>query len=408
MQIDNVLDLLITAGLENQYDSEAAAGILQKMEDPDWEELWRLAELHQIWGIAGAGLDRFQTAEIPEEIRERFRKAGENLAFQYYYMLSFTTYVAELLREEKIGCYVLKGIALNVLYPREEMRKLADADIYVPDPEDFRRAEEILKSRGFVYEEGFADFHSGYRKNMGGRLCLLELHRRPCGTMPDRQAEKTVREVYDTLPYTPDMCSVSGVMVPVLPASEYAFQILLHMMNHFIREGFGLRLLCDWSMFWKKRGSEVDEKIFLDYLRRTGLEGFAWTVTEICISHMGLERTDAVWTERISAGTYKESADMLYRDIISGGEFGKGEKSRMMIFRGSSPVLVSCVRAVHGAMRSRFPKAGRCPFAWPLLWGLTVLIFIRNNRRLDRGKTKEIIESAKNREKLLKQMKMFE
>ncbi|WP_087161922.1 nucleotidyltransferase domain-containing protein [Lachnoclostridium sp. An169] len=407
MQTGYILDSLITAGLGNRYDSRKTGGVLSGMNQEDWEELWHYADLHQIWGIVGEGLRHFPDIKIPENAAERFRQAEENLAYQYYYMLSFTTYVTDLLAAESIPCYVLKGIALNAMYPREEMRKLADADVYVPDRKDFERADRILRQRGFMYERGFADFHSGYTKQIGERSCLLELHWRPCEEISDRDAERAVTEIYGGLPYAPDTCRVSGVMVPVLPPAEFAFQLLLHMLQHFVHEGFGLRLLCDWSVFWKEKGSGVPAEKFLSYLHRTGLEGFAWTVTQICIDHMGLDKSYVEWLGGIDGRTYRESTDMLYTDIIYGGEFGKGEKSRMMIFQNGSSVLVSCVRAVHHAMKFRFPRACRWIPAWPFLWGMTIAVFLKNNRRLDRGETGEIIKSAKKREKLLKQMKIF-
>ena len=127
----------------------------------------------QIWGVVSAGLDKFGVKDIPREIREKFQNAKIQLSLQYYTLLSFTTYVLSLLKNAGISAYVLKGISLNSLYPSEEMRKLADADIYIPDRKAFGRAECILREKGFESEKGLAEFTAGGRKKWGTRYAFL-------------------------------------------------------------------------------------------------------------------------------------------------------------------------------------------------------------------------------------------
>ena len=104
----------------------------------------------------------------------------------------------------------LKGIALNELYPSADMRKLADVDIYIPDAEAFRRAEVLLRARGFAPEEGGASFHTGYRKDMGGKSYLLELHWRPCDFLPDSAADQVVMDIFSKLPVSPKSAGLRG------------------------------------------------------------------------------------------------------------------------------------------------------------------------------------------------------
>lgn len=406
---NNILDALITAGLsENCEITEQTETMLATMTEKDWTELWRCAELHQIWGVVSAGLDKFGVKDIPREIREKFQNAKIQLSLQYYTLLSFTTYVLSLLKNAGISAYVLKGISLNSLYPSEEMRKLADADIYIPDRKAFGRAECILREKGFESEKGLAEFHSGWTKKMGNKICLLELHWRPCDFLSDSASEKAIRDIYSELSYRPDCYLAAGQKILVLPPAENALQLLLHMAQHFVNAGFGLRMLCDWSVFWRKKSGDVETEVFLRYLEDTGLTGFAWTVTQLCVRHMGLPYKCVPWLEEINGEEYKGSEEKLYRDIIEGGEFGRGVNSRVVILKGSSNILKSYVYEVHRVMRKRFPRLRKLVIVWPVLWTVTIAIFLRNNRGLGRGKTSDVIKSAKQRNALMKQMKMFE
>lgn len=408
MKPDYALDALVTAGLGNAPGGqEDAVRLLSGMTDEDWEEIWQYSRMHQIWGTVFAGMTAYKDAGIPEAVFSRFAEIKKELAYQYYYMLSFTTFVLDLLSKGGIHCYVLKGITLNALYPDEDGRKLADADIYIPDMEEFGRADAVLRAEGFVPQQDFTDIHNGYAKDMAGRTCILELHWKPSERLADPKAEQAVCEIFDRLSFTPDWYAVSGAQAPALPPTEYAFQLLLHMFTHFVHAGFGLRMLCDWCVFWKRKGGETDNSRFLSYLEQTSLSGFAWAVTQGCIRHLGLDAGDVPWMGSLDGALYEGSAELFWNDMLTGGEFGREENSRMVILQKRS-FLAACAGEVHSMMRIRFPRLQKCLIAWPFLWTATILIFLRNNRRLNRAGTLEIIGSARNRKTLLKKMKIFE
>ena len=97
MKTDEVLDALITAGLGNGIrDRERISDLLSAVTETEWEEVWRRSEMHQIWGTVHAGISAFPDAAIPENIVSRFADAREKVSYQYFYMLSFTTFVLDL------------------------------------------------------------------------------------------------------------------------------------------------------------------------------------------------------------------------------------------------------------------------------------------------------------------------
>lgn len=44
-----------------------------------------------------------------------------------------------------------------------------------------------------------------------------------------------------------------------------AYYLLLHMLQHFVRAGFGVKLLCDWTVFWKRGLSQDTKEVFYSF-----------------------------------------------------------------------------------------------------------------------------------------------
>lgn len=409
MEVETLLDILIVAGMSDRSEiSSVTKKQFESLTDEQWQKILYYSDIHQIWSIVWSGIEKYSLGNLPHSVSNRLIKAKHSISYQYYSMLSFTTYILEMFRNAGIHCYLLKGIGLSSLYPREDIRKLADADVYIPDRSEFAKAEKLLVEKGFHQKKGNENFHFGYTKEFWGKIRLLEIHWRPCDIISNTGADRVVSEIFGTLDYTPDYVSVAGFDVPVLPPVENALQLLLHMFQHFVREGFGLRLLCDWCVFWQKMDTKFDEKKFIEYLEHTGLSGFAWTVTKICIIHFDLDMDNVRWMRGMDVQQLGDSVEKLYTDILTGGDFGKEDKERVVVLDSAERPIISYISVVHRMMGVRFPKMRRIPFLWPVLWGMTIIIFLRNNRKLNRGKTMDVLASSRKRSRLLKQMKVFE
>lgn len=406
MNVETALDILITAGLGNgQADVDKVKNRFGALSDEEWKKIWDASELHQIWAVVWAGIKAYGLQEtVPEFFRQRFIKAEQAVAYQYYHMLSFTTYVTELLREAGIRFYLLKGIALNALYPKEDMRKLSDADIYIPDMEECRKADRLLREKGFEPDEKDDKYHYEYVKLLGEVMCRLEVHWRPCNILPDAGTDRKVLELYGSLLYQPEYTDIAGISIPVLPVAENALELLLHMLQHYVHGGFGMKLICDWVVFWQSVKEKKDQDRFMDYLRLTGLTGFAWTVTRVAMEHMGLSQEYVPWMKSISGEMYGESAELMYQDIIQSGEFARGRKAKISIQESGSSNLGFYVKEVHRMMLKRFPKMKKVIIFWPVLWLITIAVFFYNNHRMNRGNTLDVIRNQKKRHSLLKQM----
>jgi hypothetical protein len=174
------------------------------------------------------------------------------------------------------------------------------------------------------------------------------------------------------------------------------------MLQHFLGGGMGVRLLCDWVLFWQKE--TVQPERFLSFVKQSKIEGFAYLVTGICISYLGLPEECVPWMD--GHMPEKKLMEKLLEDMFLGGEFGECDTSRMLITAEKPSVRSYCLE-LHRQMCLRFQKAGKIPVFWPVLWAATGIIFVYNNRHLRKTSVMDVMKSTKERGKMLEELRLF-
>lgn len=386
MESTELFDILISAGLENRCDVDLL--YTMRIDETIWKEIWEYSQVHQVWGIIARGMSHVKSEKIPPYIKQKFLTTKNELYYQYYSVFSFTTYVMELLKNKKF--FILKGITLNSLYPDPGMRKISDIDLYVK-PSEIRVICKILDQHGFQAKKEIWDYHKVYHKKMNDRKLILELHSRPAGRMASaRGSEMEIFHIYNSLEREADIYMPEAYPVPALPPAEYALHLLLHMMNHFFGNEFAFCMLCDWTIFWKKKGKDVDEKKFRELLKKSGLEEFAVIMTGICIHHFKLSKESVRWMKDQYRNMQKEEA--VYDTVMNRKIYNNRNPMLNVVWEPGVPVIINCVREVHRQMRFRFPRAGCVLIFWPALWITSILVYIYNNRALGRDSLGSVLK----------------
>lgn len=55
-------------------------------------------------------------------------------------------------------------------------------------------------------------------------------------------------------------------------------------------------------------------------------------------------------------------------------------------------------------MKINHPRTSPYVILWPALWVITLVVFLRNNRKLNRGRARDILRNAGDRSRLLQQI----
>ena len=331
----------------------------------------------------------------------RMARAAVQCVQQSYHLLVASRRYAALLREGGCAAAVLKGASAASSYPVPEYRKSGDLDILLLHRQDFARADAILRKAGAVPQENqHANHHIAYDLPDGFDL---ELHLSLVEDFDNKEVNRTLTELQETMHCT-TRC-VLGAEIPVLEDGEQALSLLLHMLQHYLRAGFGLKLLCDWVCFWKGGVAKEQRERYRSHLERLGLEGFSEMVTDVCCRYLGLSREAVADLLPEESEERARLCGKFLREIFDGEEFGKTSDDRMVVLRGTG--ILDYAREFHHQMHLNFPRAGRWPLLWPGLWVITLTRFLRNNRRYRKTSLLRVLRSAGKRSELSPALRLF-
>lgn len=330
--------------------------------------------------------------EISMDCSPKLTSEISTYALSCYQMYGFTNYVSQLLNTAGIPFFLLKGTNLSELYPKPEFRRFGDVDILINDDALFEKARQLLAENGFQSQKLLVDHHIELTYERPERTYILELHRKAISSQDSKKLDTSINSLFDSLP----------LEKPLPPVIE-ALYLILHMLQHLLSSGFGVKLLCDWVAYLEHYTDKIDSTQLKTILEGLDLFVFAHTVTELCVQKLGLTAVPECFRQLLP--DKKQKIALLAEDIFSAGEFGKADSSRMLILKnGSSPT--DYLKEFHFQMKRRYPSLQRIIPLWPALWLLTGCYFLYNNRHLRHTSTREILQNARARQRLLDKLRI--
>ncbi len=383
--------------IKESIHNDPSVSSTKNVSEDEWKEILDMADNHSVLSLL---YDRLEKEEsVSAEGQKRYEAAAAKNVLQQYHLLFLSRYLVDILQEAGIKVVLLKGAAVGAYYPVPELRKSGDIDLLLLDSDQENIVKEIMLEHDFwVKEEQLALHHITYETRSG---IEIEMHTLLAEPFDNRKVNQFLEALLSEKKCKVEEQEAMGIRLPVLSKSYFAFELLLHMLQHFLRSGFGLKLLCDWVVFWM-RGCEQEEQLeYRKLVEQSGLKNFSDVVTWTCIHYLGLDEKKVAWME-LSDNLPVES---FLREILDAEEFGKSHESRMVMMRGTG--LQDYIREFHHQMQLNFPRAGKCFLAWPVLWCITLVRFVRNNRKYRKVSTGTILKEAKRRSRLMDQMKLF-
>lgn len=362
----------------------------------DWDKLENTARRHSVLSLLCYPC--LGTEEIPEKFRTSVQKEARGIVLQNYHLLLAGRDMVELLAESGIPTAVLKGAAAARSYPEPELRKAGDIDLLVA-PECLEEACKVLERLGCRAAQWQPALHHVALWTADG--IEAEVHTMLAEPFDNEQMNLYLkRKLPECLEHL-SRRQVMGVELPMLDYGHHAYELLLHMLQHFLRSGFGLRFLCDWVVLWREDIPEAEQKRYLELVRESRLKGFSDMVTAACRDYLGLEESRISWMELPARISAKE----FIQEVLEAEEFGKSSGERMVMLR--KPGLSGYVLEFHHQMHLNFPRAGRWFPFWPVLWTVTLVRFLRNNRKIRGVSGRTILRKASERSRVMEQMKLW-
>lgn len=375
---------------------------IQVTESLDWDKILILAKQHAVLSLLDPLLEEEKECEImPENIKYCIRQEARQIVQQNYHLLFLSRNIIEELEKEGISTALLKGASVAAFYPVPELRKSGDVDLFLFSREMVSQAEEVLFRLGILPHTGHSVNH--HKAYITEENIEIEMHTLLAEPFDDAGVNEKMVQIQNKMQEFVQPKALMGISLPVLTEGVQAYHLLLHMLQHFLRAGFGLKLLCDWVVFWNQQNSEKEVATYLELVEESGLTYFSDMITAIGEMYLGLLPDKAKRIRR----HFVEKEDMkdFLEEILRSLEFGGVDVSRMVALRGTS--ILDLWREFHHQMHLNFPRAGKCVLFWPALWSITLWRFCRNNRKIRGTSAKQVIEEAKKRGKIAKKLHLF-
>lgn len=369
--------------------------------DVDYARVIAVAESHKVMALLHPVLEH---AGLQESIWKIVDRKGEQTVRQSYRLLMLSRYVIGLLKENGIDAILLKGCGTAAWYPVPELRKSGDIDLLFKSEDETRKALQILAQQGFVTTEDQPANHHIVCESRDS--VSLELHMSLAEPFDSEKTNRFLADCQKEYFAHRRVVDCMGVAFELTSDGYHAFYLLLHMLQHYVRAGFGVKLLCDWVVFWESPLLEEEKKIFLRLTQESGTFGFAVMMTRVCVKYLGLREKQVEFLMQAEPKDVCDLTEELMAEIFEAEEFGHSSKDRMVVLRGTG--LMDYAREFHHQMKLNYPKAGKIMVLYPVLWIMTLCGFLYRNRTLRKVSGRQILKKAKKRSQLTEQMRLFQ
>lgn len=286
----------------------------------DWDDIGRLAMLQTVAPLAVEG-----AMTLPPHLRppkEWLLKGFALVERNRHTHRLLDSCVAETfsrLTEAGITPVLLKGQAYARSYPDPTLRQCGDIDIYVGE-DCYSQAYEVSRRAGWESDDRFSPDAKHYSCHL--RDVKVELHRRAAQLISRKADSLFHRWSVARLSAGHQSITIGGERVAMpTPMFDVVFSFV-HLFNHFLQGGIGLRQLCDWTMLLHTRASAIDRQELERLLKELRLLR-AWRIfTPIAVDHLGLPQDECP----LYSPRYGRKALMTLSFIMREGNFGRGKR----------------------------------------------------------------------------------
>ncbi len=342
----------------------------------DWSAIFQMAQAHHVLPMVyEAARTQSVLAQAPFMASLK-RSVMQQVALQTVKTNEFLELYAHL-RSRGLKPLVVKGLVCRNLYPRPDHRISGDEDLLIPRAQA-AACMQAMESWGMVTgaAEGEKQQSCEVPYTKPGSPLYIELHKSLFP--PESEAYGDLNGFFAGAHTNAIWLKVENAQIKTLGHSDHLFYLICHAFKHFLHSGFGLRQVCDITLYANAYGSMVDWQRLLEQCTRIRAERFAAAIFAIGGKYLTFDRALACYP-RIWQEVSVDEGPML-EDLLDAGIYGDGSMSR----KHSANMTLSAVaaqkqgRKANGVLRSLFPDAAylqgrytylkKQPWLLPVAW----------------------------------------
>lgn len=298
----------------------------------DYSELMRFAEEQSVVGLIAAGGQHVVDVKVPQiEFLTLIGRAVQ-LEQKNSAMNDFISILINRMRKADIYALLVKGQGVAQCYERPLWRSCGDVDLFLNN-DNYNKAKAFLNPLASAVETEYVR-----EKHLGMTIdsWLVELHGSLyCGLSSN--IEKELDDVYQDTFYRGNVRSwVNGnISVFQLSAENEAFYVFTHFLQHFYKEGVGLRQICDWCRLLYTYKDSLNYKLLEQRIRRAGLMSEWKAFGAFAVDYLGMPIEAMPFYS--DSNRWKRKAKLIMNFVMMSGNMGH---NRDMSHFGKFPYLI--------------------------------------------------------------------
>jgi len=280
-----------------------------------------LSEEQSVVGLVLAGIEHYNV-KPPQGLLLLWIGEAQILEQRNLAMNKFISGLIEKLRHQDVYTILVKGQGIAQCYERPLWRCCGDVDLFLNE-DNYNRAKELLVPIASEVEKEYVrEMHLGMTINS----FVVELH----GTLYSgltSKIEKGLDEIKRAIFFEGRVRSwMNGNTQVFLPsADEDVVYVFTHILQHFFKEGLGLRQVCDWCrLLWIYRDS-LNHGLLEKRIRRAGLMSEWKAFGALAIEHLGFPKDSMPLLDVRSKKEdvrWRKKADRIMEFILKSGNMG--------------------------------------------------------------------------------------
>ncbi len=393
----------------------------------EWTEVLQLALKHNLLQIVlGTIYDADAVKQVdPELVRKMSRITLYALKRQAAVTAEFLQLYTKLV-EAGVHPVVVKGLVCQNLYPNPDSRYSGDVDLFIREDE-FDLCHDVLTTSGLQLAKSDKDIHREHEVpyRNGKSPLYIEVHKSLFP--PESEAYGDLNRFFEGAHERTVRVQLKKQHTSILTL-EYTDNLqylIFHAFKHFLHSGFGLRQVCDITMFANVYGTQINWNQLLENCRQVHADVFTAALLKIGAKYLGLHVAylpiGGEWKRMMEE---VDETDLL-NELLDGGIFGDSSMSRIH----SSNITLNAVASqkqgdkANAVKASLFPSAqklsGRYSFlkraSWllPFAWADRLIKYsfeISKRKKMREGGSNDALESlqiGRERIALLKEYKII-
>lgn len=306
---------LLRLGLNKEFISDKTS---LETEGVEWETIYRSSKYQSILGVVFDGLSRLNKDSRPQEqlylkwcahvlkINQANKKLNTKLSCLF-----------QLLNNQDITAALMKGQGVALYYPNPLRRQCGDIDIYVGS-EAYDKTNLLMESLGAQAEGDEIIKHKSWL--LEG--VEVEVHKEMAVLSKPSHYRYFKKLLKDWFPSSLKSVEIENTSISVAPLQFDAIFLLVHILEHLLREGIGLRQPIDWLLFLDKHKDQLDLNQLEVDLKRTGLLELAAALIGVGVKYLGFKHLE----DLLQYKAKDNNIELLFHEIIESGNFGVVEK----------------------------------------------------------------------------------